>query len=151
MFQPLVWHCELSAGLLPHLGSSKQKASLKISSSVSKSIYYTQIAWLLSWELQVISNRGSMHIVLMLPWCTPGGISVLHVDVAAKRCPVLLHPGVTVIGEVNAMTSHLMNVLWLVGTFTFATVIGIITEDVTSTIMVRSLYPKSYTPWLHIP
>lgn len=47
--------------------------------------------------------------------------------------------GVTVIGEVNAMTSHLMNVMWLVGTFTFATVIGIITEDVTSTIMVRCL------------
>jgi hypothetical protein len=50
---------------------------------------------------------------------------------------LLLSAGVTVIGEVNAMTSHLMNVLWLVGTFTFATVIGIITEDVTSTIMVR--------------
>lgn len=49
--------------------------------------------------------------------------------------------GVTVIGEVNAMTSHLMNVLWLVGTFTFATVIGIITEDVTSTIMVS---PSTY-------
>ena len=45
--------------------------------------------------------------------------------------------GVTVIGEVNAWTCNLMNLLWLVGTFTFATVIGIITEDVTQTIMVR--------------
>ena len=47
--------------------------------------------------------------------------------------------GVTVIGEVNAWTCNLMNLLWLVGTFTFATVIGIITEDVTQTIMVRML------------
>ena len=45
--------------------------------------------------------------------------------------------GVTVIGEVNPLTAHLMNVLWMLGTFTFATVIGIITEDVTQTIMVR--------------
>ena len=32
-----------------------------------------------------------------------------------------------------------MNVLWLLGTFTFATVIGIIGEDVTNTIMVSAL------------
>lgn len=32
-----------------------------------------------------------------------------------------------------------MNVLWLLGTFTFATVIGIIGEDVTNTIMVQHL------------
>lgn len=44
--------------------------------------------------------------------------------------------GVTVIGEVNQLTTHVMNVLWLLGTFTFAIVIGIIGEDVTNTIMV---------------
>jgi hypothetical protein len=32
-----------------------------------------------------------------------------------------------------------MNVLWLLGTFTFAIVIGIIGEDVTNTIMVSAL------------
>ena len=42
----------------------------------------------------------------------------------------------TVIGEVNQLTTHVMNVLWLLGTFTFAIVIGIIGEDVTNTIMV---------------
>ena len=46
--------------------------------------------------------------------------------------------GVTVIGEVNQLTTHVMNVLWLLGTFTFAIVIGIIGEDVTNTIMVRA-------------
>ena len=54
-----------------------------------------------------------------------------------------LPAGVTVIGEVNALTSHLMNVLWLLGTFTFATVIGIITEDVTQTIMARFFWTDS--------
>ena len=48
--------------------------------------------------------------------------------------------GVTVIGEVNQLTTHVMNVLWLLGTFTFAIVIGIIGEDVTNTIMVRAKY-----------
>lgn len=55
--------------------------------------------------------------------------------------------GVTVIGEVNPLTAHLMNVLWMLGTFTFATVIGIITEDVTQTIMVtppRSAHQKHW-------
>lgn len=51
--------------------------------------------------------------------------------------PASLHAGVTVIGEVNQLTTHVMNILWLLGTFTFAIVIGIIGEDVTSTIMVR--------------
>ena len=46
------------------------------------------------------------------------------------------YAGVTVIGEVNQLTTHVMNVLWLLGTFTFAIVIGIIGEDVTNTIMV---------------
>ena len=48
--------------------------------------------------------------------------------------------GVTVIGEVNQLTTHVMNVLWLLGTFTFAIVIGIIGEDVTNTIMVSFIY-----------
>ncbi len=55
--------------------------------------------------------------------------------------------GVTVIGEVNQLTTHVMNVLWLLGTFTFAIVIGIIGEDVTNTIMVRA---KHLAQPLHI-
>ncbi len=58
------------------------------------------------------------------------------------------------IGEVNAWTSNLMNLLWLIGTFTFATVIGIITEDVTQTIMARpqqsfSSLPLKPQSWTH--
>ncbi|CAL8463710.1 g3244 [Coccomyxa elongata] len=85
-------------------------------------------------------------IVVGLPLCAVGGVlyswasgkSLVDGTINAYGALYKI-PGVTVIGEVNALTSHLMNVLWLVGTFTFATVIGIITEDVTSTIMnVRS-------------
>ncbi|KAK9815434.1 hypothetical protein WJX72_003650 [[Myrmecia] bisecta] len=48
-------------------------------------------------------------------------------------------PGVTVIGEVNAMTEMLMHVIWMVGTFTFAIVLGVVTEDIVNTVMaVRS-------------
>ena len=57
------------------------------------------------------------------------------------------HAGVTVIGEVNQLTTHVMNVLWLLGTFTFAIVIGIIGEDVTNTIMVSFISCMAPT-WL---
>ena len=62
--------------------------------------------------------------------------SCLHDISLACKSKVALYVGVTVIGEVNQLTTHVMNVLWLLGTFTFATVIGIIGEDVTNTIMV---------------
>ena len=58
-----------------------------------------------------------------------------------ELCPLTepsMFAGVTGIGEVNQLTTHVMNVLWLLGTFTFAIVIGIIGEDVTNTIMVSS-------------
>ncbi|KAK9797373.1 hypothetical protein WJX73_006662 [Symbiochloris irregularis] len=44
-------------------------------------------------------------------------------------------PGVTVIGEVNQLTSHLMNIMWLFGTFTFAIVLGVVTEDIVATVV----------------
>lgn len=46
--------------------------------------------------------------------------------------------GVTVIGEINQLTSHLMNIMWLFGTFTFAIVLGVVTEDIVATVVVRS-------------
>lgn len=49
--------------------------------------------------------------------------------------------GVTVIGEINALTAHLMNVLWLVGTFTFAIVLGVVTEDIVNHVIVSLLSP----------
>ena len=49
----------------------------------------------------------------------------------------LFDAGVLVIGEVNAMTAHLMNILWLIGTFTFAIVLGVVTEDIVQTVIVR--------------
>ena len=48
-----------------------------------------------------------------------------------------MHAGVTVIGEINQLTAHLMNVLWMLGTFTLAVILGIVTEDVVSTVIVR--------------
>ncbi|EIE27753.1 hypothetical protein COCSUDRAFT_55736 [Coccomyxa subellipsoidea C-169] len=105
----------------------------------------------LAFRAQQVMLSGTLtklvwSILVGLPLCAVGGVlyswasgkSVIEGIINAYGALYKI-PGVTVIGEVNAMTSHLMNVLWLVGTFTFATVIGIITEDVTSTIMnVRS-------------
>ncbi|KAK9917305.1 hypothetical protein WJX75_002985 [Coccomyxa subellipsoidea] len=105
----------------------------------------------LAFRAQQVMLSGTLtklvwSILVGLPLCAVGGLlyswasgkSVIEGIINAYGALYKI-PGVTVIGEVNAMTSHLMNVLWLVGTFTFATVIGIITEDVTSTIMnVRS-------------
>ncbi len=48
-----------------------------------------------------------------------------------------LFPGVMVIGEINHRTAHLMNILWLVGTFTFAIVLGVVTEDIVNHVVVR--------------
>ncbi|KAA6419289.1 MAG: hypothetical protein FRX49_10813 [Trebouxia sp. A1-2] len=44
-------------------------------------------------------------------------------------------PGVTVIGEVNAWTSNVMNFIWLIGTFTFAVVLAVVTEDIVATVL----------------
>lgn len=44
--------------------------------------------------------------------------------------------GVTVIGEVNAWTSNVMNLIWLIGTFTFAVVLAVVTEDIVATVLV---------------
>ena len=49
------------------------------------------------------------------------------------------HAGVTVIGEVNAWTSNVMNLIWLIGTFTFAVVLAVVTEDIVNTVLVRPL------------
>lgn len=48
----------------------------------------------------------------------------------------ILHAGVMVIGEINHRTAHLMNILWLVGTFTFAIVLGVVTEDIVNHVVV---------------
>ena len=42
----------------------------------------------------------------------------------------------TVIGEVNAWTSNVMNLIWLIGTFTFAVVLAVVTEDIVNTVLV---------------
>ena len=42
------------------------------------------------------------------------------------------------IGEINHRTAHLMNILWLVGTFTFAIVLGVVTEDIVNHVVVSS-------------
>lgn len=44
--------------------------------------------------------------------------------------------GVMVIGEINHTTAHVMNILWLVGTFTFAIVLGVVTEDIVNHVIV---------------
>ena len=43
----------------------------------------------------------------------------------------------TVIGEVNGWTSNVMNLIWLIGTFTFAVVLAVVTEDIVATVLVR--------------
>ena len=40
------------------------------------------------------------------------------------------------IGEVNVLTAHVMNILWLIGTFTFAVVLAIVTEDIVAIVLV---------------
>ncbi|KAK9861239.1 hypothetical protein WJX84_011733 [Apatococcus fuscideae] len=41
-------------------------------------------------------------------------------------------PGVTVFGEVNKQTEQVMNIAWLGGSFTFAILLGVVTEDITN-------------------
>lgn len=43
------------------------------------------------------------------------------------------------IGEVNAWTSNVMNLIWLIGTFTFAVVLAVVTEDIVATVLVSLL------------
>ncbi len=47
----------------------------------------------------------------------------------------------TVIGEVNAWTSNVMNLIWLIGTFTFAVVLAVVTEDIVATVLVSLCSP----------
>ena len=56
--------------------------------------------------------------------------------------------GVTVIGEVNAWTSNVMNLIWLIGTFTFAVVLAVVTEDIVATVLVNLLAASSL-PGVH--
>lgn len=53
-----------------------------------------------------------------------------------RRKRVRWYAGVTVIGEVNAWTSNVMNLIWLIGTFTFAVVLAVVTEDIVNTVLV---------------
>ena len=46
--------------------------------------------------------------------------------------------GVTVLGETNQQTEALMNVAWLGGSFTFAILLGVVTEDITGYFEVRA-------------
>ena len=55
--------------------------------------------------------------------------------------PFWCHAGVTVIGEVNAWTSNVMNLIWLIGTFTFAVVLAVVTEDIVATVLVSLCLP----------
>ncbi len=45
------------------------------------------------------------------------------------------------IGEVNAWTSNVMNLIWLIGTFTFAVVLAVVTEDIVATVLVSLCLP----------
>ena len=45
------------------------------------------------------------------------------------------------IGEVNAWTSNVMNLIWLIGTFTFAVVLAVVTEDIVATVLVSLFLP----------
>jgi len=44
--------------------------------------------------------------------------------------------GVMVIGEINHTTAHVMNILWMLGTFTFAITLGLVTEDLIQGVLV---------------
>ena len=41
-----------------------------------------------------------------------------------------------VIGEINHTTAHVMNILWMLGTFTFAITLGLVTEDIVNHVIV---------------
>lgn len=49
-----------------------------------------------------------------------------------------------VIGEINHRTAHLMNILWMGGTFTFAIVLGVVTEDIVNHVVVSLLPARVY-------
>ena len=44
-----------------------------------------------------------------------------------------------VIGEINHTTAHVMNILWMLGTFTFAITLGLVTEDIVNHVIVSGL------------
>jgi len=85
----------------------------------------------LTWQTCFVSSQGChgfihhhLIIIITLPfWC---------------------HAGVTVIGEVNAWTSNVMNLIWLIGTFTFAVVLAVVTEDIVATVLVSLFLPLCY-------
>ena len=56
--------------------------------------------------------------------------------------------GVTVIGEVNAWTSNVMNLIWLIGTFTFAVVLAVVTEDIVATVLVSQGDVSCLVSWV---
>ena len=68
---------------------------------------------------------------MLIQICTIYSASAVQVLSEGTRCA-----GVTVIGEVNAWTSNVMNLIWLIGTFTFAVVLAVVTEDIVATVLV---------------
>lgn len=67
----------------------------------------------------------------------PVELNLAHLPLPCPMpCLFCLCVGVTVIGEVNAWTSNVMNLIWLIGTFTFAVVLAVVTEDIVATVLV---------------
>ena len=74
----------------------------------------------------------------LLPCCLPFAkcLLLLATTFCQWQGVSVCHAGVTVIGEVNAWTSNVMNLIWLIGTFTFAVVLAVVTEDIVATVLV---------------
>ena len=49
-----------------------------------------------------------------------------------------MNAGVTVLGEINPATDTVMNFFWLGGSFTFAVLLGVVTDDITVFVDVSS-------------
>lgn len=50
-----------------------------------------------------------------------------------------MHAGVTVLGEINPATDTVMNFFWLGGSFTFAVLLGVVTDDIVAFVEVGSV------------
>ena len=76
------------------------------------------------------------------------GFQVLRLGMQGSVCwtassdrPSWRGAGTVVIGESNLQTENVMNLAWLTGSFTFAILLGVVSEDITSYVDVRR--------WLH--
>ena len=47
--------------------------------------------------------------------------------------------GVNVLEETNLLSFMLVNIIFLIGTFTFAVVLGVVSDDITTEVKVRAL------------